>query len=165
MSGKCHGVRTMHDIDFLRRAFAKIFNAIAGSAACAKRGSPPHRSRCPGVSNQYVLYPSEIPVLTTYRGGGPGPKGSKILNPFLKLVRPCWHHFSLLGASWAHLASLAAFVVVLGCFWCVSGRSGLDFGGSRGVRGLFWRPQGPIFRRFFECRTDIVPTTTILEKP
>ena len=37
--------------------------------------------------------------------------------------------FFALGASWAHLAHLAAFVVALGWFFWVLDRSGVDFGG------------------------------------
>ena len=48
---------------------------------------------------------------------------------FLVQLGPCWHYFSLLGASWAHFARLAALVVALGLFLCVLGGSGLDFGG------------------------------------
>ena len=61
----------------------------------------------------------------------------------------CWDRFSLLSASWAHLVPLTAFVGALGRFLCVLGRSGLDFGGFRGVPGEFWRLRGVIFRGFF----------------
>ena len=44
--------------------------------------------------------------------------------------------FSLLGASCSHFVPLAAFVAALGRFWCVLGRSGLDFGGSREGPGM-----------------------------
>ena len=65
------------------------------------------------------------------------------------LGEPCWHYFSLLGASWAHFASLAAFVAPLGRFLCVLERSGLDFGAFL-VR--FWwilATQDNDFRSFF----------------
>ena len=45
------------------------------------------------------------------------------------MLNPCWRYFSLWGASGAHFARLAAFVVALGLFLRVLGRSGLDFGG------------------------------------
>ena len=62
---------------------------------------------------------------------------------------PCWRHFSLLGASWAHLVPLAAFVVALGRFWCVLGRPGLDFGGSREGPGRVLEPPNVYVARFF----------------
>ena len=67
-----------------------------------------------------------------------------------RLLEPCWLHFSLLGASWALLALLAAFVLALGRFLRPLSRfglvpelTGLDFGG---VLGGFGGPK----RRFFE---------------
>ena len=89
--------------------------------------NPPHRFRCPGVSNQYALSTALNTCFNNLRGGPPGPPTPRGLN----LVRPCWLHFSLLGASWAHSLSLAALVVALRRFLCVLGRSGLDFGGFR----------------------------------
>ena len=65
------------------------------------------------------------------------------------MLDPCWHHFSLLGASWAHFVLLVAFVVVFGWFLCVLGRSCSILEASERVRGGFWRPQGFIFRGFW----------------
>ena len=64
------------------------------------------------------------------------------------MLDPCWHHFSLLGASWAHFVLLVAFVVVFGWFLCVLGRSCSILESSERVWGGFWRPQGFIFRGF-----------------
>ena len=65
------------------------------------------------------------------------------------MLDPCWHHFSLLGASWAHFVLLVAFVVVFGWFLCVLGRSCSILEASKRVRRGFWMPQGLIFRGFF----------------
>ena len=75
------------------------------------------------------IYSFKYFALTT-RGvrGTKKPQFSRFL---ARLLEPCWLHFSLLGASWAHSLSLAALVVALRRFLCVLGRSGLDFGGFR----------------------------------
>ena len=104
---------------------AKVRSRGRWHARSAK--NPPHRCRCPGVSNQYALSTALNTCFNNLRGGPPGPPTPRGLN----LVRPCWLHFSLLGASWAHSLSLAALVVALRRFLCVLGRSGLDFGGFR----------------------------------
>ena len=70
------------------------------------------------------------------------------------MLEPCWRHFSPLGASWAHFALLAAFVVALAWFLCVLGRSGLDFGGVRDASGSILEAPGLHFSRFlgaFAC--------------
>ena len=41
------------------------------------------------------------------------------------MLEPCWHYFSLLGASWTLWALLAAFVLALGRFLCPLNRFGL----------------------------------------
>ena len=74
------------------------------------------------------------------------------------MLEPCWHYFSLLGASWLHLVLLTAFVVVLGCFLCVSGRSGLGFGGSRGGPGSILEAPGTYFSMFFRACAFAVRT-------
>ena len=71
-----------------------------------------------------------------------------------------WHFFAhlgalgfFLGASWALLALLAAFVVALGWFLCVLDRSGLDFEGLGRLQNL-------IFGSFFvtaSIQSDIAP--------
>ena len=62
---------------------------------------------------------------------------------------PCWHYFSLLGASWAHFAVLPAFAVALGRFLRVLDRAGLDFGGIRDGSGRVLEVPGPNFWKFF----------------
>ena len=64
------------------------------------------------------------------------------------MLEPCWRYFSLLGASWAHFARLAAFVASLGRFFGVLARSGLDFTGVRVGLGRVLEPPGPRFSRF-----------------
>ena len=64
---------------------------------------------------------------------------------------PCWLHFSLLGASRAHFASLAALLVALGRFLCVLGRSGLDFGGVRDALGRVLEAPRPYFSTFWDA--------------
>ena len=53
-------------------AVAAIFVVVAGSVACAERENPPHRFRCPGVSDQYALYTALNTAFITYRGTQPG---------------------------------------------------------------------------------------------
>ena len=60
--------------------------------------------------------------------------------------------FALLGASWAHFASHAAFVAPLGRFLCVLERSGLDF---RRFRVGF----GASGRLFFEVFASVCACT------
>ena len=57
----------------------------------------------------------------------------------------CWRFFAhlgalgrFLGASWALLPLLAAFVVALGWFLCVLDRSGLDLGGFGKLQNLIF---------------------------
>ena len=90
-----------------------------------------------------------MPVVTCFIGGGQ--PGQRIRNPLelRAMLDPCWHHFSLLGASWAHFVLLVAFVVVFGWFLCVLGRSCSILEASKRVRRGFWMPQGLIFRGFF----------------
>ena len=64
------------------------------------------------------------------------------------MLEPCWHYFSLLGASWGHSALLAALLVVHGRLWCVLGRSELDFGGVLGTPGMVWEVQNDDFGLF-----------------
>ena len=91
---------------------------------CAAHGIRRTARRCPGVSDQCVGYTAGN-TCRIYLRGGPGNPHSSI---FSLLLGPCWPYFSLLGTSWAHFALPAAFVVALGRFLCVLGRSGLDFG-------------------------------------
>ena len=65
---------------------------------------------------------------------------------------PCWHYFSLLGASWKLSMLLAAFVVALGFFLCVLNRSGLDFGGFWEGRGKVLDVPGAYFLRFLRAK-------------
>ena len=57
--------------------------------------------------------------------------------------------FFALGASWAHLAHLAAFVVALGCFLKVLDRSGVDFGEFQESLGGVLEVPGRYFSSFF----------------
>ena len=59
------------------------------------------------------------------------------------MLEPCWRHFSLLGASWAHFERLAAFVVALGRFFDLPEPFGLEF-------WRFWGGLGSIFGGFGE---------------
>ena len=79
------------------------------------------------------------------RGGASRAKGSKILMICGAMLGLCWHFFGhlgalgrFLGASWALLALLAAFVVALGWFLCVLDRSGLDFEGLGKLQNLIF---------------------------
>ena len=56
--------------------------------------------------------------------------------------------FSLLGASWALLLFLAAFLVAFGRFLRVLGRSELDFGGFRVAQKRVLEGPGLDFSRF-----------------
>ena len=63
-----------------------------------------------------------------------------------------------LGRSWASLfaffaffSRLAAFVVALGLFLCVLGRSGFDFGGVREAPGRLLEASGLYFSRFLNA--------------
>ena len=77
--------------------------------------------------------------------------------------------FSLLGASWPHFATLAAFVVALGRFWWAPGRSGLDFGGSRAGPGKVWEALRPYFAMLFRACNRAMRNQPerrfVLEKP
>ena len=70
----------------------------------------------------------------------------------LGLLEACWQYFSLLGASWALFAHLAAFLVACGRFFCVLGRSGLDFRGFLGTPGKVLDVPRPRFSRFLRAR-------------
>ena len=116
--------------------------------------NPPHALACPGVLNQCALYTTLNTCLNYLRGGASQAKGSKIFKtwrPCWGHVGACWHRFSLLGASWASFSSLAAFVVALGRFLCVLGRSGLDFGRVRDAPGRILKPPRPYFDRFLDA--------------
>ena len=87
------------------------------------------------------------------------------------MLDPCWHYFSLLGASWAHFASLAAFVAALGRFLCVLERSGLDFGGFQESPGRVLERPGIYFSRLLRaCAlavsacSDCSKTTVLLDR-
>ena len=57
--------------------------------------------------------------------------------------------FFTLGASWEHLAHLAAFFVALGWFLWILDRSWVDFGGFREGLGRVLEVPGPHFSIFF----------------
>ena len=62
---------------------------------------------------------------------------------------PCWHYFSLLGASWPHFAfllRLSSFLVGFLASWSAPGS--ISEGSGRVRRG-FWTSQGLIFQCFF----------------
>ncbi len=59
----------------------------------------------------------------------------------------------LWGPSWTHFALPAAFVVALGWFLCVLGRSGLDFGGAWDALGRALELSEVHFWRGFRART------------
>ena len=63
----------------------------------------------------------------------------------------CW----LILPSWALLRRvlhlLLRFVAAPGLFWCVPGRSGLDFGGFRHAPGRVLEVPGPYFSRFLNA--------------
>ena len=69
-------------------------------------------------------------------------------------------YFRLLGASWPHFAYLAAFVVALGRFVCVSGRSGLEFDGFWDGPGRVLEVLGPYFSRFFGAHGLVFRTSS-----
>ena len=79
-------------------------------------------------------------------GGGPaGPKDQRSQ----RWGCPLGRHFSLLDASWAHFALLAALFVVVAGF-CASWSVPVSIlERSGGLRGGFGRFPGPIIRRFF----------------
>ena len=58
---------------------------------------------------------------------------------------------SLFSRFFSHFARLAAFVVALGLFLCVLGRSGLDFGGVRDAPGRVLEAPGLYFSRFLNA--------------
>ena len=102
-----------------------------------------------------LIYRQKIPVVSTLGEAQPFHRllpDSHRLTLVRPMLEPCWRHFSLLGASWAHLVPLAAFVVALGRFWCVLERPGLDFGGSREGPGRVLEPPNVYFARFFGTR-------------
>ena len=106
--------------------------------------------RCPGVSDQCVGYTAGN-TCRIYLRGGPGNPHSSI---FSLLLGPCWPYFSLLGASWAHFAPLAVFVVALGWFFAASGRSVPDFGSSGSLPEAFghgFEGPEPLFFDVFSC--------------
>ena len=80
-----------------------------------------------------------------------------MLAPFFALGR----FLVPLGRFFRTSADLAASVVGFFAFWNAPG-SILE--GPGGVREAFWRLPGPIFRGFFERRTDIARTPAIFEK-
>ena len=103
-------------------------------------GNPPHRSQCPGVSSQYVLYTAFNAVLTCFKGRLPRPAGDPIWRCFGAMLAL----FFALGRFLTAFCVLAAFVLVSGrCFlhlgalhgrfWRGQGRSGEGFGGSNGL--------------------------------
>ena len=68
-------------------------------------------------------------------------KGGPAIPPTLKLVRPVGAMlalYSLLGASWASSAFLAAFFLACWCFLRLVGRSGIDFEGRGGSKTSVW---------------------------
>ena len=67
------------------------------------------------------------------------------------MLWPCAPYFSLLGASWGHSALLATLLVVHGRFWCVLGRSELDFGRVLGTPGMAWEVQNDDFGLFLHA--------------
>ena len=100
------------------------------------------------MSDQYVIVLGINAVLTCFKGGSP------LLKPhiFEGLLGALDDDFSLLGATWAHLALLAAFVVALGRFLWAPGRSELDFGGFRGGPERVLEVPRPYFSMFFRAR-------------
>ena len=121
-------------------------------------GWPPPKVVTTGIYCLIAAYWSDTPGhrttvrrIYTLRGGASQAKGSEIPNRSLPYWGSCWHYFSLLGASWPHFATLAAFVVALGRFWWAPGRSGLDFGGSRAGPGKVWEALRPYFSMLFRA--------------
>ena len=78
--------------------------------------------------------------------------------PFFALGR-------FLGASWAHLAHLAAFVVTLCPFLHVLGRSGFDFGRVWNVPGMVLEVQNKHFSKFFRTCKLAMRKTLAMQKP
>ena len=77
--------------------------------------------------------------------GGQGPSLLNIRTLLGTMLGLCWHFVAhlgalgrFLGASWALLPLLAAFVVALGWFLCVLDRSGLDFEGLGRLQNLIF---------------------------
>ena len=88
-----------------------------------------------------------------------GPRWSPrgLLDRFGVLLGGSWASFfalgRFLGASSAHFAHLAAFVVAISRFLCVLGRSGLDFGGVWDALGRAVELSEVHFWRVFRART------------
>ena len=62
-----------------------------------------------------------------------------------------WAYFSLLGASWAHLARRAAHDRIFHRFGDVLGRSGLDFQAFWARPGRFLEAPKPYFSMLFRA--------------
>ena len=110
---------------FVLRVSAKTF-AIGGSVACAERRNPPHRSRCPGVSDQYVLSTAVNAVLTCFRGGQ--------LSHRHRDLELCWRYVDAIFRSWALAERILCSCRVRCRFWSVFSHLGA-------LHGRFWRGQ------------------------
>ena len=124
--------------------------------------NPPHRPRCPGVSNQSDLYTA---LNTCFWGGGSRAKGSKILKLGYAMLAP----FFALGRF---LGAFCASCCVCCRFWLVFMRLGallLDFGKFRKGPGRVLEAPKPYFARFFCPRTHAMRKRPdmrfVLEKP
>ena len=105
-------------------------------------------SQCPGVLDQCVFIYCRKYLLLVPRGGPhgpPTPPGLKHVGPMLALFFALGRFLGALGpllrVSWLLLA-------VLGWFYRVRERSGVDFGGFGTLPGVFFKPLTLVFSAF-----------------
>ena len=65
------------------------------------------------------------------------------------MLEPCWHYFSLLGASWTHFAAPGCVLSDVSAFFASWSALGSIFEGFGMLRGGFWRFQSLILKGFW----------------